>query len=138
MRRAHALLGREYRHISRLRALLNFLDADGLERYRLVVLDAGPVYTLAWLEARGHPIFDDPRTASWRRYIAALWAVTLDGVVRLDSADDRSVGDRAAIDNALAELRRHGRPEIRDFRTDGIPPHRIAAEIVRVAAASAP
>lgn len=160
VRRARAPLSREIRHIARLRALLNYLDRDDLSRYRLVVLDEGAVYTLAWLRVIGHAMFADARSASWRRYTAGLWAATLDGVVRLDASDEvlsqrirarakrhilASAPDaeiaafsaryRAAFDAGLAALGQYGVLGIRDFRTDQTAPHRIAAEILEAPAA---
>ena len=160
MRRAGAPLSREFRHIARLRALLNFLDRDDLDRYRLVVVDEGAVYTLAWLRVIGHPVFSDQRSASWRRYIAALWAAVLDGVVRLDAPDDvlarrvrtrakahvlSSAPDavigafsaryRAAFDEVLASLTQHGTLSIREFRTDRMTPEQVAAELLNGAPA---
>jgi len=154
MRRARAPLSREVRHMARLRALLNFLDRDDLSRYRLVVVDEGAVYTLAWLHVIGHEIFADARSAGWRRYVAGLWAATLDGVVRLDASDDilgrrirgrakahvlshaadADVGSfsaryRAAFDQVLTALQTYGTVATQDFRTDETSPERIAAQI---------
>ena len=155
VRRARAPLSRELRHIARLRALLNFLDRDDLSRYRLIVVDEGAVYTLAWLQVIGHKVFSDARSAGWRRYVAGLWAATLDGVVRLDASDEvlgqrirarakehvlskapdaeiRGFSERyrAAFDTVLAALGNYGALEIRDFRTDQTTPDRIASEIL--------
>jgi len=161
MRRARAPLSREVRHIARMRALLNYLDRDGLARYRLVVVDEGAVYTLAWLRVIGHPIFSGDRAAAWRAYVAGLWAATLDGVVRLDASDDVlgrrlrgrakahvlsnapdaqvaafSTHYRAAFDQVLADLGRYGMLSTRDFRTDEFSPDRIVQQILEVPAAS--
>jgi len=161
MRRAGAPLSREVRHIARMRALLNYLDRDGLARYRLVVVDEGAVYTLAWLRVIGHPIFSGDRAAAWRAYVAGLWAATLDGVVRLDASDDVlgrrlrgrakahvlsnapdaqvaafSTHYRAAFDQVLADLGRYGTLSTRDFRTDEASPDRIVQQILEVPAAS--
>jgi len=160
MRRARAPLSREVRHIARMRALFNYLDRDALARYRLVVVDEGAVYTLAWLRVIGHPIFAGDRTAAWRGYVAGLWAATLDGVVRLDASDDvlgkrlrgrlkahvlSSAPDaevttfstryRAAFDHVLADLGRYGSVATRDFRTDQASADRIAAQILEAPAA---
>ena len=161
MRRAGAPLSREVRHIARMRALLNYLDRDGLARYRLVVVDEGAVCTLAWLRVIGHPIFSGDRAAAWRAYVAGLWAATLDGVVRLDASDDVlgrrlrgrakahilsnapdaqvaafSTHYRAAFDQVLADLGRYGTLSTRDFRTDEASPDRIVQQILEVPAAS--
>ena len=162
MRRARAPLPREVRHIARMRALLNYLDRDALARYRLVVVDAGAVYTLAWLRVIGHRIFADARTAAWRRYVAGLWAATLDGVVRVDASDEalahrirtrakehvlakahdaevRAFCDRYrdAFVEVLAALGQSGTIAIRDFRTDQMTPGQIVANILEVPASPA-
>jgi hypothetical protein len=150
VRRAHAPLSRELRHVARLRALLNFLDRDELSRYRYIVIDEGAIYTLAWLRVIGHPAFHDTRTHSWRHYIAGLWGVTIDEVVRLDASDgvvarrlrsrakphvmsqaaDRAITAfsmryRTAFNDTISLVQQHGRFAIRDFRTD----HDSAVEI---------
>jgi len=150
VRRARTPLYRELVHIARLRALLNFLDREELSRYRLVVVDEGPIYTLSWLRVIGHPMFADSRTGSWRRYIAALWAAELDEIVQLDAPDAvlgqrlrtrakrHALADashtaitafgmryRSAFGAAINDVQRHGRVGLRDFRTD----HFSAAEI---------
>lgn len=155
MRRARAPLSREVRHIARMRALLNFLDRDNLSRYRLIVVDEGAVYTLAWLRVIGHQIFADARTAAWRRYVAGLWAATLDGVVRLDASDEVlgqrirarakehilakapdaevrafSARYREAFAEVLAAMGQYGALSVRDFRTDQTPPERIVAAMI--------
>lgn len=152
IRRARSPLYRELRHISRLRALLNFLDRDELSRYRYVVIDEGAVYTFAWLRVIGHPAFHDTRTQSWRHYVAGLWSATIDEVVRLDAADavlaqrlrtrtkshvmsqapDRAITAfsmryRTAINDTISLIQQHGRFGVRDFRTD----HQSAADIAR-------
>lgn len=159
MRRARAPLSRELRHIARLRGLLNFLDRDELSQYRYVVIDEGPIYTLAWLHVIGHPVFSDQRTNSWRRYISALWAATLDEVVQLDAADavlgqrlrtrakqhilshapDRAVTAfsmryRSAFNATIGAVERHGRFAVRDFRSDHMSAADIAAQILGAAA----
>lgn len=152
---ARAPLSREVRHIARMRALLNFLDRDELSRYRLIVVDEGAIYTLAWLRVIGHPIFAAARTDPWRRYVAGLWAATLDGVVRLDAADEVlgqrirarakahvlarasdaevhafSARYRAAFADVLASLGQSGTLTVRDFRTDQTTPDLIVAELL--------
>jgi len=159
VRRARAPLSRELRHIARLRALLNFLDRDGLSAYSHVVLDEGAIYTLAWLQVIGHHAFSDQRTQSWRHYVAALWAAQLDEVVRLDAPDtvlgqrlrsraklhvlshapDRAVTAfsmryRSAFAATLGLVQRHGRFALRDFRTDRWSPAEIAHQIISGAA----
>jgi hypothetical protein len=161
MRRAGAPLSRELRHIARLRALLNFLDRDELSAYRYVVLDEGAIYTLAWLRVIGHPVFHDTRTNSWRHYTAALWAATIDEVVRLDAADtvlaqrlrtrpkphvmsrapDRAITAfsmryRTAFNSAIGTVQEHGRFVLRDFRTDHATAAEIAQQILGVPAAA--
>jgi hypothetical protein len=155
VRRARAPLSRELRHIARLRALLNFLDRDELNAYRCIVLDEGPIYTLSWLHVIGHQAFADFRTNSWRHYIAALWAATLDEVVWLDAPDkvlahrlrsrakrhvmsnasDRSVTAfsmryRTAFNSALAVVQQHGRVAVREYRTDHHAPAELAELII--------
>jgi hypothetical protein len=155
VRRARAPLSRELRHIARLRALLNFLDRDDLSRYRVVVLDEGAIYTLAWLHVIGHHVFSDQRTSSWRRYISALWAATLDEVVLLDAPDavlahrlrsrakqhvlshatDRAITAftmryRTAFNATIGAVQHHGRFAVRDFRTDRLSATEIADQIV--------
>ena len=163
VRRARAPLSRELRHIARLRALLNFLDRDELSGYRYVVLDEGAIYTLAWLHVIGHQAFSDLRTNSWRHYIGALWAATLDEVIQLDASDavlaqrlrgrakkhvlsrapDRAVTAfsmryRAAFNSALGTIQRHGRVPVRDFWTDRVPAAEIAEQIIGAAEPAAP
>lgn len=159
MARAGAPLSREVRHIARMRALLNYLDRDELARYRLVVVDEGAVYTLAWLRVIGHPIFSGDGTAAWRGYVAGLWAATLDGVVRLDASDEVlgqrirgrakthvlaaapdaevaafSMRYRSAFDAVLEGLNRHGTVGSRAFRTDQASAERIVEQILEVPA----
>jgi hypothetical protein len=155
MRRARAPLSRELRHIARLRALLNFLDRDDLSAYRYVVVDEGVIYTLAWLQVIGHPLFHNGRTDSWRHYVAGLWGATLDEVVRLDApepilaqrlrtrakyhamahASDRSITAfnmryRTAFNAAIGTVQQHGRVVVRDFWTDRSSAAEIAAQIL--------
>ena len=160
IRRARAPLSRELRHIARLRALLNFLDRDELSAYRYVVLDEGPIYTLAWLRVIGHPVFHDTRTNDWRHHISGLWAATIDEVVRLDAPDavlaqrlrtrakqhvmsqapDRAITAfsmryRTALNSGVGALQEHGRLGLRDFRTDHATAAEIAEQILGVPAA---
>ena len=155
IRRAGAPLSRELRHIARLRALLDFLDRDDLSAYRYIVLDEGPIYTLAWLRVIGHPVFRDYRTDSWRHYTAGLWAAEIDEVVLLDASDpvlarrlrarqkqhvmahetDRAITAfsmryRAAFNDTISLMRQHGRFAVRDFRTDHDSADTIAEHIL--------
>jgi hypothetical protein len=154
VRRAGAPLWREFTHIARLRALLNFLDRDDLNAYRLVVLDEAAIYTLAWLRVIGHPVFRDRRTESFRHHIGALWAAQLDEVVRLDAPDAVlaqrlrtrtkqhvlshasntaitafSMRYRSAFDAAIGTVQQHGRVVLRDVRTDRVAAADIADQI---------
>jgi hypothetical protein len=155
MRRARAPLSRELRHISRLRALLNYLDRDELSQYRYVVVDEGAIYTLAWLRVIGHAAFHDTRTHSWRHYIAGLWGATIDEVVRVDAADavvatrlrsrakphvmsaapDRAITAfsmryRTAFNDTISLVQQHGRIALRDVRTDHHSADEIAQQIL--------
>ena len=163
IRSARAPIHRELRHIARLRGLLDFLDRDELSRYRYIVVDEGPIYTLAWLRVIGHPAFHDQRTDSWRHYIAGLWAATIDEVVNLDAPDavlaqrlrsrakahvmsnspDRAITAfsmryRTAFNDSIALVQQHGRVPVRDFRTDRCTADQIADQILVGAAAAAP
>ena len=72
----------------RLAALKRLLAQAATSRYRLIVLDEGPVFVLGWLQVFGAGRF--ARSASyqrWARRTVVAWAALLDVVVLLDAPD---------------------------------------------------
>jgi thymidylate kinase len=131
----------EFAQMVRIDTLRRLVARRGGDR-RVLVMDEGPVFALAWLDAV-YGRNGDPGYAAWRRRAMGAWAAQLDVVVRLDAADpviarrikerakphavkDRSPEDIAAFtarfrrsyDNVLAELVPRGVPVLA-LRTDG-------------------
>jgi hypothetical protein len=88
----HPFRGAELAQMMRLVALRRVLARTASGDIRVILLDEGPVFGLAWLE-----VFFESNGArfrnGWRRRARAEWAGRLDGVVRLD-ADDPALARR--------------------------------------------
>ncbi len=79
----------ETEQLIRLEALDGYLSGllEAGNGHRVVVLDEGPVFALAWFRVLGHACFRDGRCDGWWRRVLAHWAARLDAIVVLDGAD---------------------------------------------------
>jgi hypothetical protein len=149
--RKRRLRWNEVAHMVRLDALRPTLRRVK-SRYRVIMLDEGPVFGISWLDLA----FANRGThapARWRRRALARWADLLDSVILLDANDtvlanrirtrakshrmmngsDKAIGRfangfRTAFDAVIDELNRTGRLAVHQVRTDG-PLNRSAARV---------
>jgi predicted ATPase len=77
----------DLRHIIRLGALHRVLQRQRAAGARLVLLDEGPVFALAWLQVYGQDRLRHAAMAAWWRDTAREWARALDTIVLLDAPD---------------------------------------------------
>lgn len=61
---------------------------EGGPRGDILVLDQGPVYSLARLDTLQLPVTREPAFQRWNEKVTALWRNTLDMIVWLDAADE--------------------------------------------------
>ena len=80
-------LWEDMRHLVRLRTLRQVLARRRAQQVRLVVLDEGPVYALAWLRLFGHQRRKGDALAPWRQQALEQWATALDLVVLVNAPD---------------------------------------------------
>lgn len=85
--RTRSIPWEDLRHIIRLRALHGLLQRQRAAGTRLVLLDEGPVFALAWLQVYGQDRLRHAAMAAWWRDAAQEWARALDTVVVLDAPD---------------------------------------------------
>ncbi|PYP15640.1 MAG: hypothetical protein DMD54_11680 [Gemmatimonadetes bacterium] len=85
--RTRSLPWEDLRHIIRLRTLHRLLQRQRAAGTRLVLLDEGPVFALAWLQVYGRDRLRNAAMAAWWRDTAREWARALDVVVLLDAPD---------------------------------------------------
>jgi hypothetical protein len=77
----------EMNHIVRLHALSWWLSLESSRGYRILPLQEGAVYVLAWLYAFGHEGARRGCMERWWRVALERWAATLDVIVWLDAPD---------------------------------------------------
>jgi len=78
----------EMKQMLRLAALKRLLARPATSRYRLIVLDEGPVFVLGWLQVFGAGRFAGSASYQrWARRTLVAWAALLDVVVLLDAPD---------------------------------------------------
>lgn len=78
----------EIKHFARLEALRLSLSTPRWNRWRIVALDEGPVYTLSYLQVMGDRRFlSSPAPACWYHTLQT-WSGNLDAVVVLDAPDE--------------------------------------------------
>ncbi len=77
----------EANHIVRLRTLSWWLSLESSKGYRILPLEEGAVYVLAWLYALGHEGARSPVMERWWRAELQRWAATLDVIIWLDAPD---------------------------------------------------
>ena len=85
--RTRSLPWEDLRHIIRLRTLYRLLQRQRAAGTRLVLLDEGPVFALAWLQVYGRDRLRHAAMSAWWRETAREWARALDVVVLLDAPD---------------------------------------------------
>jgi len=85
--RTRSLPWEDLRHIIRLRTLYRLLQRQRAAGTRLVLLDEGPVFALAWLQVYGRNRLRHAAMAAWWRETCREWAGALDVVVLLDAPD---------------------------------------------------
>lgn len=142
-RAARRLLWREGKLLIKLQAMSHQLERQRFERYRVAVLDEGPVLALSWLHAFAHPSATNGGLADWWPGALRYWAQAVDIVVLLDAPDavltqrirerpryhplqskpDGEVFEalgryRTACNRVVSDLRAHGGPTVLPFRTD--------------------
>lgn len=86
-RNSRSFLFEECKYIVRLKTLHQVLRGVTSANCRLVVLDEGPVFALAWLFGFGHEIVRCPSAGQWWRTALNEWAMTIDAVVFVDAPD---------------------------------------------------
>jgi shikimate kinase len=114
--RTRSLPWEDLRHIIRLRALHRLLQRQRATGTRLVLLDEGPVFALAWLQVHGRDRLRHAAMAAWWRETAREWARAIDVVVLLDAPDAVLAG----------RVRERAKPHAMKHKTD--------AEIARFSA----
>jgi shikimate kinase len=124
-------------------------------RHQVVVLDHGPLFRLAQLDAFGPPVTATAAFRRWRERLMADWVDRLHLVVWLDAPRDllirrirsreqrhvlRGADDdtslvfleryRAAYDGILAEVHRRSPDTVLSLRTDHSPPEALASQVL--------
>jgi hypothetical protein len=112
-RRSHSLVLTECGQLIRLKSLQQAVRSVGLANQRLVVLDEGPVFSLAWLLGFGHESLRR-NMGPWWRAAVHQWAETLDAVVILD-APDATLARRIRMREEQHQMKDGTNHEIRDF-----------------------
>ncbi len=77
----------EANHIVRLHTLSWRVSLEASKGYRILPLEEGAVYVLAWLYAFGHDGVRSRRMERWWRVAFERWATTLDLIIWLDAPD---------------------------------------------------
>jgi len=114
----------ETEQLIRLEALDVFLSGL-LERgngHRVVVLDEGPVFALAWFRVLGHACFRDGRCDGWWRRVLAHWAARLDEF----AADYRHAFEWVIAGMTSGE----NAPKIITLESNGTPPAELADRVL--------
>ena len=150
---ARPLALKEMTQMARVGALRRTLDRErGTER-RMVVLDEGPVFALAWFDAF-YGRNGDAGWSAWRRRAVTDWAKRLDVIIRLDADagllahrirrrdkdhrvkewEDAAIHGfqaryRAAFDKVIADLRHAGNVKVIDMRSDDLAPEALAEQL---------
>lgn len=70
-----------------LKAELHVLEQQASNNDRVIILDHGPIYRLAFLRALGPEITTSQRYKSWWASLLTQWTATLDIVIWLDAPD---------------------------------------------------
>lgn len=123
---------RELKQLIRLHALFGLVGRLSSRRYRLLLLDEGPVFVLSWLRIRCNRDLDSSRFAALWRAAVTQWLPVLDATVLLD-APDAVLAERIRTRDREHALQRGTDQEVRSFVTR----YRVAiAEALRVLAGS--
>jgi shikimate kinase len=138
-----------------LRAWLRPL-ARARSQEHVLVLDHGPLFRLAQLDAFGPPLTSTPAFARWRDAMIEAYARRLDAIVWLDAPDDllvrrirtreqrhvlRGADDesahlfleryRASYTRIVEQLDQRAPGRVLSLRTDGDPPEMLARQVRR-------
>jgi deoxyadenosine/deoxycytidine kinase len=75
-------------HMTLLNGWHNKLRRQAAKNNRVIILDQGPVYTLAWLQGLDFERFNKIRGSRWWAKTCKQWSNTLDLVVWVDAPDE--------------------------------------------------
>jgi hypothetical protein len=66
----------------------HFLEKQARNKYKVTLLDHGPIFRLTWLREFGPEITNSQRFGSWWESTLDQWAATLDSIIWLDAPND--------------------------------------------------
>ncbi len=154
-RHSWSLVWFEWTQMVRLKTLHETLRRDDGAGGRVVILDEGPIFALAYLRGFGHEAARGEHTAGWWDKALRQWAGVIDMVVVVDAPDtvlasrirtrpkhheikhssDEEIHAFAArfrtvLESVLADLALHGGPRVVRIRTGEEQVERIAERLL--------